>query len=266
MAKRPTVTTVSSGYASTTALNDNFTNVQDAFDNTLSLDGSTPNAMGADLDLNSNDILNGGAGNFVNLFVNGVALTSSTAALAPVAADVVITDAGGYYTGSNVEAALQEVGTFTQVTATVAELNKLDGVTATTAELNKLDGVGGDVVGTTDTQTLTNKTLTDATLSQGIVEDTYAASITGSVALDTANGTLWDLTMTGNVTFTDSVVAGESILLLIDDGTAYTITWPTITWVNNGGTAPTLATTGDTVISVWKIGSTLYGALVGDGS
>jgi hypothetical protein len=38
----------------------------------------------------------------------------------------------------------------------------LDGATITTAELNKLDGVSGDVVGTTDTQTLTNKTLSGA--------------------------------------------------------------------------------------------------------
>jgi hypothetical protein len=60
--------------------------------------------------------------------------------------------------------------------------------------------------------------------------------------------------------------AGEAITLMVDDGTAYTITWPTITWVNNGGSAPTLATTGYTVIAIWKVSTTLYGALVGDGS
>jgi hypothetical protein len=58
MAKKPTITTVSSGYQSTTTINDNFQNLRNAFDNTLSLDGSTPNAMQADLDMNSNDILN----------------------------------------------------------------------------------------------------------------------------------------------------------------------------------------------------------------
>lgn len=58
MAKKPTVTTVATGYQATETINNNFTNVRNAFDNTLSLDGSTPNAMEADLDLNSNDILN----------------------------------------------------------------------------------------------------------------------------------------------------------------------------------------------------------------
>lgn len=58
MAKRPTITSVSSGFSSTTTLNSNFEAIRDAFDNTLSLDGSTPNAMQADLDLNGNAILN----------------------------------------------------------------------------------------------------------------------------------------------------------------------------------------------------------------
>ena len=59
MAKKPDITTIASGYYSRQALNNNFENLQNGFDNTLSLDGSTPNAMGADLDMNNNDILNG---------------------------------------------------------------------------------------------------------------------------------------------------------------------------------------------------------------
>ena len=58
MAKKPTLTTITSGYASNTQLNNNFSELRDAFDNTLSLDGSTPNAMGANLDMNSNAIIN----------------------------------------------------------------------------------------------------------------------------------------------------------------------------------------------------------------
>ena len=115
------------------------------------------------------------------------------------------------------------------------------------------------------TDTLTNKTLTAPTITGTVIEDVYA--VTGTTpALEPANGSIQTWTLTANSTPTDSVVAGEAITLMIDDGTAYTITWPTITWVNNGGAAPTLATTGYTVIALWKVSTTLYGALVGDGS
>ena len=40
-------------------------------ENTLSLDGSTPNSMGADLDMNSNDILNAKDVNTANLYIGG---------------------------------------------------------------------------------------------------------------------------------------------------------------------------------------------------
>ena len=67
MAKLPTITTITSGYASNTQINSNFQNLRDEFANTLSLDGSTPNAMSGDLDMAGNDILN------VNtLFIDGV--------------------------------------------------------------------------------------------------------------------------------------------------------------------------------------------------
>lgn len=58
MAKKPTITTITSGYASNTQLNANFEALRAAFDNTISRDGSTPNTMSADLDLNGNDIIN----------------------------------------------------------------------------------------------------------------------------------------------------------------------------------------------------------------
>lgn len=67
MAKQPTVTTISSGFASQSQLNTNFENIRNAFDNTLSLDGSLPNSMQGDLDLNDNDLLNVRA-----IYVDGV--------------------------------------------------------------------------------------------------------------------------------------------------------------------------------------------------
>ena len=67
MAKQATVNTISSGYASQTQLNENFNNINTALNNTLSRDGSAPNAMNADLDLNNNDLLNVNA-----IYVDGV--------------------------------------------------------------------------------------------------------------------------------------------------------------------------------------------------
>lgn len=58
MAKKPTISTITTGFASVTTLNANYEALRDAFDNTISRDGSTPNTMTADFDMNSNDILN----------------------------------------------------------------------------------------------------------------------------------------------------------------------------------------------------------------
>ena len=58
MAKRPTTTSITTGHASITALNANITALKEGFDNTISRDGSSPNTMSADLDLNGNDITN----------------------------------------------------------------------------------------------------------------------------------------------------------------------------------------------------------------
>lgn len=61
MAKKPSINTITTGYASAEALNENFEALRNALDNTLSLDGSTPNAMGADFDMNGFSILNADA-------------------------------------------------------------------------------------------------------------------------------------------------------------------------------------------------------------
>lgn len=53
-----TLNDITSGFASTTLLNANNTLIEQALENTLSRDGSTPNTMGAQLDMNSNRIIN----------------------------------------------------------------------------------------------------------------------------------------------------------------------------------------------------------------
>jgi len=108
------------------------------------------------------------------------------------------------------------------------------------------------------------------TITGTILEDVYSWATTSganTTDLDPDNGSIHTVTLTGNITsLTDNLSSGEAITLMIDDGTAYSITWPTMTWVNNAGSAPTLATSGYTVVALWKVSTTLYGALVGDGS
>jgi len=134
-----------------------------------------------------------------------------------------------------------------------------------------LASIEGDTIALlTATQTFTNKTHTNIILDGSVTEEIFAWSTTAgsnTTEFDPANGTVHTLTLTGNMTsVTDNVAAGESFIIGIDDGTAYTFAWPTITWVNNAGSAPTLATTGYTWVAVWKVSTTLYGALIGDGT
>lgn len=53
-----TVGSLTDTVTAVTAINTNFSTIQTAFDNTLSLNGQTPNSMGSSLDMNSNQILN----------------------------------------------------------------------------------------------------------------------------------------------------------------------------------------------------------------
>ena len=108
MAKKPTVTTITSGYASNTQLNANFVALRDGFDNTLSLDGSTPNSMGADLDMNSNNILNAGSVAATSIILGGVPLSPSSVTVD--ASNVTFTPTGSI-SSTDVQAALAEVTT-----------------------------------------------------------------------------------------------------------------------------------------------------------
>lgn len=77
MSKKPELTDIASLTNSSiiTAVNTNWDSIRESFDNTLSLDGSTPNAMNADLDLNGNALLNVGTIDVTNLTLDGQTIT-----------------------------------------------------------------------------------------------------------------------------------------------------------------------------------------------
>jgi hypothetical protein len=149
---------------------------------------------------------------------------------------------------------------------TTARSNLGLGTAATTAATAYATSAQGTLAATsvqpTATQTLTNKTITGLILDGAVTEEVFA--ITGTTpAISATNGTIQTWALTGASTPTITLATGQAITLMIDDGTANLITWPTITWINNSGAAPTLAATGYTVISLWRVATIYYGALVG---
>ncbi len=102
MAKQPNLTNITSPYGSKDVINTNSTEIQEAFLNTLSRDGSSPNNMQADLDLDSNDILNVGTLEVIDeITLAGVTLSpllfaaeeANDAAAAAAASAVIAVDA-----------------------------------------------------------------------------------------------------------------------------------------------------------------------------
>lgn len=121
----------------------------------------------------------------------------------------------------------------------------------------------GNVTNESKATMFTNPTFTGTTSITGLKETVFSVSGT-TPALSPANGTIQTWTLSASSTPTAGTWnAGESLTIFVDDGTAYTITWTSIgvTWL--GGTAPSLHTTAWTIIELFKVGTTIYGSLVG---
>ena len=86
-------------------------------------------------------------------------------------------------------------------------------------------------------------------------------ALTGT-ALDPLNGTIQTKTLAATTTFTDSLTAGQSMVLMLNGGSSYSVIFPTMTWVTTAGNiAPTL--TANVALTFWKVSSTLYGSYIG---
>lgn len=190
-------------------------------------------------------------------------------------ANVVAAGAAGFMTGAD-KTKLDGI-------AAGAQANTVTSVAAKTGAvvLVKADVGLGNVDNTSDagkpistaTQTAINAkvaasggTASGLTLNDGYTEEVFA--VTGTTpALSPTNGSIQTWVLSGNSTPTAGTWAsGQSMTLMVDDGSAYTINWASmsITWKTGGGTAPTLLTAGYTVIELANVGVTIYGWLAGD--
>ncbi|WP_221795934.1 phage tail fiber protein [Aquisediminimonas sediminicola] len=140
----------------------------------------------------------------------------------------------------------------------------------TTGLYTRYNGVDYQLAPVGHTHTaFTGLALTDPVITGAILEDIYTIADGAAFEIDPGNGTIQAVVLGASRTPKATNFAnGESVTLSVDDGTAYALTWTDTTfgasgvkWV--GGTAPTLAATGLTWVTLWKVGGQVYGALTG---
>jgi len=112
-------------------------------------------------------------------------------------------------------------------------------------------------IGPTSIASYDGQTFTDLRLAGKITETPVAMP---ALALNPSLGSNQTKTLTGNVTFTDSLGSGESMVLTITPA-GYTMIWPTIKWW--WSQVPESPATGAIRVQLDKQGSQLYGLYCG---
>lgn len=187
--------------------------------------------------------------------VNGITLTGT------------ITSSGSLTLGGT----LSGVSLTTQVSGTLPVGNGGTGATTLTgvvigngaSAFTTVTAPSGAIVGTTDTQTLTNKTITAINYRETV----------GSIAsgtLDLSTGNVFSNAPSANITYVFSnppaFPTAYGFTLKVTPSATVTITWPaSVDWP--GGTAPTAPASGETDVFVFYTqdgGTTYYGFVAGD--
>ena len=143
MAKKPVLTDINNISSAGPTINENSRAIEDAFENTLSRDGSSPNQMEADLDLNGNDLLNVGilqaqdlsvggddlSGVLASVIANAEAAAASSEEAAKSAAEAALYDGPNVDTHAELAgltAELVSVGDYVQVLETGAIVQRVE--------------------------------------------------------------------------------------------------------------------------------------------
>ena len=263
-------------------INANFATIEAALVDALNRDGTTPNTMSASLDMNSQDIINGGTATFSDIVVAGssvaasaVAAAASAAAAAASAASVATseanaatsataaaTSAGAAATSestvtaaaaaaatSETNAATSETNAGTSETNAAASAAAAD-VDATTSAANAVTTTAdvvltnADVVSTNADVVLTNA---DVVLTNANVVLTNADVVTTNAAIATVRKADGRLTLTTAVPITTSDVTGAGTIYYTPyGGNTLSIYDGTSAWVTTSFSELSLTLSGGT--------------------
>ena len=118
----------------------------------------------------------------------------------------------------------------------------------------------GDLVGTSDTQTLSNKTLDKP------IDNRVQHAITGSTSRNLAHNNIEEFDCSNltslTLAFSNAYDSGRSSLFLLTNLTSnFSLTLTDVSWF--GGSPPTLPTSGTAAFEVFKSGTTTYAAYIG---
>jgi len=242
MAKKPSVTTVASGYQGTAAINSNFSNIRDAFDNTLSLDGSTPNAMQSDFDVNNYDIINANNIYANNLILGGTITPGGGGSLSDGNyGDITVSSSGTIWT-VNANSISYTMLDSTATSAFAAASHNHDDRYFTETEVTTLLSGKSDTGHTHDDRYYTEAEVTSFLSGKANTSHTHAAS-------DITSGTL--PIARGGTNLSSTPTNGQ---VLIGNGSGYTLATitagPNVTITNSaGGISISAATTGGATLA-----------------
>jgi hypothetical protein len=105
---------------------------------------------------------------------------------------------------------------------------------------------------------------------RGYTEPVFSITDAAAFEIDPANGSIQTIVLGASRTPKGTnFLAGQSVLLMVDDGSARSLTWTDTTFGPTGvifvaGISPPLPTTGWALIELWKVGAQVYGAHVGN--
>ena len=233
MGTKVSFSNITADYTSATFLNTALDTIEAQFDKCLYTDGTAPNSMNADFDLNSNDLLNGGTLNATDIVIGGTSLIAQVNAAAASAAAAATSETNAATSATNAAASYDAFDDryLGSKASDPALDNDGDALAAgalyfnTTTETMKVytGSAWGDISVPTNFLALTD---TPSSLSGQALN--YVRVNAGETALEfTASAAT-----VGDGDYGDITVSGSGTVWTVDDGLAVTsanLTTPTIT-------------------------------------